>query len=293
MKNSIFQSILKLSILCSLILLLLSSAYAVGVLDPTFGTNGKAEMNLGRSIDANRLTIQPDGKIIALGGLSRELTNNAVTSDIMMFRFNSNGSPDSSFGNGGKVTTALSSLYYFASAIALQSNGKIVITVGIRPSVISNGDFGDFLVARYNPNGTPDTSFGTDGILRLNQGTYNSANAVAIQSDGKIVVAGETSNAAGSIAVFRLNEEDGSVDTSFADNGFLIYRYNIPNYGTTYATPKNLVILPNGRILVGVMATRYDGFVYATYASVLMMLETDEYSLKILAATESLLSLIL
>jgi len=237
MKNFVSQSIVKFSILFSIIFCSPSSVYATGVLDPAFGTNGRVTTSIGDYARAAAVVIQPDGKIVVVGSVNQ----NSTDTDPVIVRYNSDGSLDTSFGNGGIVRTPISPNRDYFLAAALQPDGKIIAVGSTRPLATSNDDF---LAVRYNQNGTLDASFGTNGIVTMNRG---SSNSVAVQSDGKIVVAERGSS------VFRLNADDGSVDKSFADNGFLSYNYELPcsdcnsHAGSGHS---KVVILPNGRILV-------------------------------------------
>ena len=183
---------------------------ADGSPDTTFGTGGKLTTNFGSSHDsATSVAIQSDGKIVAAGYAS--MTN----VDFALVRYNADGSPDTTFGTGGKVTTAIGSSDDFVSQVILQSDGKIVAA-----GWSYNGSKNDFALARYNTNGTPDTSFGTGGIVTTGFGTINdTAASVAIQSDGKIVAAGRSHNGSNlDFALARYNA-DGTLDTTFDGDG--------------------------------------------------------------------------
>ena len=117
---------------------------ADGDLDPTFGTGGRVTYAGG---PANASAIQPDGKIIvAIGG--------NPYSDFVLVRYNRDGSLDTAFGIGGKVTTDFSGQWAWAYALAVQADGKIV-AAGARG--------GGFALARYNQDGSPDATFGVGG----------------------------------------------------------------------------------------------------------------------------------
>lgn len=128
------------------------------------------------------------------------------------------GSPDNTFGTNGKVITPVGTFTDKAQAIAIQTDGKIVVA-GYSQNEIRTSNF---TVARYNINGTLDNTFDGDGKLTTAIGTSNSlAYAIAIQSDGKIVVAGSASNGANDdFAVARYNT-DGSLDNTFDGDGKL------------------------------------------------------------------------
>jgi uncharacterized delta-60 repeat protein len=121
---------------------------------------------------------------------------------------------DPTFGGDGKVTTNFTGSFDGAAAVAIQGDGKVV-------AVGSAGSFdGRFAIARYDTDGSLDPTFGGDGTVRTNfTRDFDAATAVAIQGDGKIVVAGETRRftrvgIAGRFALARY-ETDGSLDTTF------------------------------------------------------------------------------
>ncbi len=181
---------------------------APGDLDPTFSSDGRqtTHFSLGPSsaIDTVR---QPDGKIVAVGRVLRSESPRTIY-DFALARYNPNGSLDTSFSGDGKQMTDFDSPLG-ASAVALQPNGKIV-AVGTAGS-----HFNDFALARYNPNGSLDTSFSGDGKQTTNFGAEDGAGGVALQDDGKIVVVG---GAHDDLALARYNP-NGSLDTSFSGDG--------------------------------------------------------------------------
>ncbi len=169
-----------------------------GTTDSTFGTNGLVVTNLSTSDVGRELVVQSDGKII-VGG-SSEINGNK---DFAVIRYNPDGTLDTNFDSDGIVITPVSGNADEVWGIALQADGKI-IAVGDSDSQIA--------VARYNSNGSLDTSFGTNGIATPAGG---SGQAVKIQSDGKIVVAGRSG---GQFAVIRL-DSSGTLDNSFDSDG--------------------------------------------------------------------------
>ena len=126
------------------------------------------------------------------------------------------GDLDTSFGTGGKVTTAIGSADDTAYSVVLQSDGKI-IAVGQS----DNGANTDFAVVRYNADGSLDTSFDTDGKVTTAIGSSSdNARSVVLQSDGKIILSGYSVGATRDFAVVRYNA-DGSLDTSFGTGGIV------------------------------------------------------------------------
>jgi len=189
-----------------------------GSLDSTFGGSSPAESSTtsGGGIvftnvsddqrdTGNDLVIQPDGKIVVAGTSISADTGNSV---VVLARYNTNGSLDTSFGtNGVAAPTITETDLAFASGIALQTDGKIVVAQA--------RDFfiGFFAVSRYQANGSPDATFGSGGTVTTPIGDFSGAAAVAIQTDGKIVAAGagnvsidfDTAELSADIAVVRYN----------------------------------------------------------------------------------------
>jgi uncharacterized delta-60 repeat protein len=177
------------------------------MLDTTFaGTGSVITGNGGAGGILNGVVVQADGKNVVVG-----YTHNGISNDFVIMRYNTNGSLDSSFGTGGIAIVAVTSAADNAARVALQSDGKIVVC-GTANS--------DFAVVRLNTNGTLDTSFDTDGIVTTPVLTgADIGTDLAIQTDGKIVVAGYASNGVNNdFAVVRYNA-NGSLDTSFDTDG--------------------------------------------------------------------------
>jgi len=216
---------------------------AASDLDPTFGQGGRVTTAFGKGGDfAYALAIQSDGKIVAAG------TVNGL-SDFGLARYNVNGSLDSSFGTGGKVTTSFFGIGAQARAMAMQPDGKIVAAgFAYSPSV-----GGIFALARYNADGSLDSSFGSGGTVTTNlPGDLDEAHAVMIQSDGKIVAAGQTLYMFGNsdFAVTRYNV-DGSLDSSFGSGG----KVTTDLFGGSIESAQAVVIQPDDKIVAaGVVA---------------------------------------
>ena len=181
-----------------------------GIADTSFGTGGIVVTDLGGSEDeALAVAIQRDGKIVVAGH-----SLDGDTSSSVLMRYTAGGALDASFGQGGKVVTAMGG----ASGVAIQSDGKIVVAgVGWR----SGKSKGDLALVRYTARGRPDSSFGSGGKVLTDLGGSDAASAVALQRDGKIVVAGFTGDEnmeSGRFALVRYTA-DGRLDASFGLGG--------------------------------------------------------------------------
>jgi len=153
-----------------------------GTLDTSFGYSGKVIEPIGSGIDIGySLAIQPDGKIL-LGGY--------CDGDFCIARFNSdgtsNGTLDTSFGNSGKVRLAIGSSSDFGQSLVIQPDRKILLG-----GYCHNGSNFDFCIARFNTDGTLDTTFGNGGkvIQPIGSGDDHGY-SLAIQPDGKILLGG-------------------------------------------------------------------------------------------------------
>ncbi|AWA30015.1 hypothetical protein HYN48_07950 [Flavobacterium magnum] len=222
---------------------------ADGVLDSTFGDNGKILLPYGgEHHGANCMLLQTDGKIV-IGGKQE---NNSST-DFAIFRCNPDGSPDNTFGVNGLVVTDFGG-DDGVSDIKLLPDGKI-FAAGI-------GDR-DFALARYNVDGTLDTTFGENGTIKINFGMNNaadysndSASNLSILPDGKLLLAGTTDMEnipeAWHFGIVKLNA-DGTPDAGFGVNGIVTTDFGSIELG------ERISIRPNGNILVSGVYY-YNGF---------------------------------
>ncbi|MFD0373355.1 calcium-binding protein [Streptomyces sp. NPDC059071] len=150
-----------------------------GTLDSTFSGDGMVTADFGGTEFGNAVAIQPDDKIVAAG---------SGGSGVALLRYNADGTPDAGFGTAGRTSVAFPGDGGAANAMALQTDGKIVVAgIADDPGSAEANDFG---VARFTPNGTPDTGFGGDGFVVTGFGDYDEARGVLVQPDGKIVAAG-------------------------------------------------------------------------------------------------------
>ncbi|CAB5166114.1 hypothetical protein D3OALGB2SA_5770 [Olavius algarvensis associated proteobacterium Delta 3] len=268
-----------------------------GNLDPTFGSGGKLRLPFSNVEDgAEGVAIQPDGKIVVAGFRAK----GTVNAEFALARLDTDGSLDTSFGSDGRVDTAFSNLNDAAFGVVLQPDGKIVaaglsettptsnifhfpvatydrngiLRFEVSSPNLSNNDRGqavavqsdgkilvagitgegsgnsDFMLARYNANGSADTTFGGgDGMVATDFDTRDDrAYAVAIQEDGKIVVAGNAlDNTSGQteIAVARYLV-DGTLDPDFDTDGRVMTFVPGSSGDGAFA----VVIQPDGAIMV-------------------------------------------
>ncbi len=197
-----------------------------GTLDNTFGSfgNGLAVGDFnGRADESVYLAIQPDGKILT-GGDSQDY-NTATYSFYSCFRFNTNGSPDTGFGTNGVVEDAAASIYDSYNSLLGQTDGKVT---GV--NFVSNGITAANFANRFKANGTPDSSFGQNGVKQL--GTPTSS--VYFQPDGKFLSVDFST-----YQITRYNT-DGSIDAGFGTGGTI----QTPNAGFP-------AFQPDGKILIG------------------------------------------
>jgi uncharacterized delta-60 repeat protein len=233
---------------------------AAGDLDSAFGTNGKVISDLfGQSEVANAVALQNDGKIVVAGYTS--LPTAPQRADFALARYNSDGSMDVTFGNNGKVVTDFDATHRDqANALAIQSDGKIV-AAGFT-SFIGSNDNTDYALAmaRYNADGTLDSSFGNAGKVVTNISNpsgFNiyyreSINAIAIQNDGRIVATGTAFlNFAQSMDFTTIRYlTDGSIDHSFGTNGKVFTNFINPTPSEPNDSAGEIFIQNNGNIVV-------------------------------------------
>jgi uncharacterized delta-60 repeat protein len=211
-----------------------------GSLDSAFGSGGKVSTKMGAYVEGRAVAIQSDGKILEAGGLN----NNWV-----IVRYNANGTLDTTFGGSGQVSPVFAQQVggdNSATSLALETvNGVTKIVAAGWISIGSTGEDA-FALARLNLDGTLDTTFGTGGEVVTDVTSGDDAIlAAAIQSDGKIVAAGETRpGQTYQFAVARYNL-DGTLDTTF--NGTGVVQTAIGGGPVAEA----VAIQSDGRIIVG------------------------------------------
>jgi uncharacterized delta-60 repeat protein len=151
---------------------------SAGALDTTFSGDGKQTTNFGASDTASSIAMQSDGKIVLAGN-----KDTATKDYFALARYTTTGKLDTTFNGTGKVTTSFAGGDARARDLVIQSNGKIV--------ACGNGS-DNFALARYNSNGALDTTFSTDGKVSVDFGQADRCNAMALQTNGRYVLAGYT-----------------------------------------------------------------------------------------------------
>jgi uncharacterized delta-60 repeat protein len=214
-----------------------AASAAPGDLDPTFGSGGRVGLLTSEEeVLVKGVAVQPDSKVLLAGG---EAPGNTI-----VVRLLANGELDPGFGQNGKVTTVLPGGSE-ARAVAVQPDGKVVV-VGAAKGTLNT----DFLIARYNTDGSPDGSFGGgDGIQIVPVGSaFDEAEAVAIGPGGHILATGRTelagSKEGAGVAVLKAN---GEPDPAFTGTGTLVVKASPDEFDQGAAIAER----PEGRILVG------------------------------------------
>ncbi len=209
-----------------------------GTLDASFGGNGK----LPQVFVPNAANVAPslalllDGKFL-LAGTCVDLGDN----DFCLFRFNVDGSIDSTFASGGSTITPIGSADDRARVMLIQPDGKIVVA-----GTCNNGVDSDFCAARYLPNGALDTSFGSGGkVITAFSNRDDVVNAVVLQPDGKLLLAGYCNNGTTEDVCALRYEINGTLDASFGSIGKLI-----TVVGSGYSGAGAVALQPDGKLLV-------------------------------------------
>ena len=169
-----------------------------GTLDSTFNDDGKGSFSTAILIyndGASRVILQPDGRIVAAGSRSKGDDNYRQEGDFALVRLTANGQLDNSFGQMGWVKTPIGLDASGAADIAYRADGKLVVVGAAEYNTVNSS----FTMAMYNSNGSLDMSFGqaASGIVTTTFGANPSAaNAVMIQPNGYIVLAGSAQSPA-------------------------------------------------------------------------------------------------
>lgn len=219
--------------------------------DRGFGIHGAVATDVqGRSRDrCFELLVQPDRKLVCVG---QSIRRGSESEDVALVRYLSNGRLDQSFGVGGiSLFDSGLGMDDIAASAVLAPDGKIVVA-GVAD--VAGDDRQDFFIARFNSDGSIDSSFGSRGFVTtdgsLKSPDLDWGRAVALQPDGKIVVAGQTSNTGPgdrvAAALLRYNPT-GELDGSFGAQGRLL----VDLARGSVSGANSVLIQPDGKIVIG------------------------------------------
>lgn len=215
-----------------------------GSLDETFGNLGQAITNYPELMVMSSMALQSDGKIIVAGNLY----NSSISiSRFVLVRYDSNGILDTSFGIDGRVITNISDKLDRIASILIQSDGKIIAS----GATSDDATYSDFAMVRYNSDGTLDANFGNNGVVVTSIKAWDYANAITLQNDNEIIIAGAISKEfdlnLGFDYDFGVSKFDkyGVLDATFGNSGSVII-------GTTEANEKafSVNVLSDGKMVL-------------------------------------------
>jgi len=217
-----------------------------GTLDASFGVGGRVITAFSNPVaGALTLALQPDGKIIAAG-----YAFNGTNNDFALVRYHANGSLDTSFGGDGLVMTDFS-VEDEAHGVVVQPDGKI-IAAGYTHGILSDADFA---LVRYNTDGSLDAGFGSNGLVITDfSGDYDFAEALVLQSDGKLIAAGYIESLNSSLYALARYNADGTLDASFGSGGLVTTSFG----DHEYAYGRDMLLQPDGKIVLAGMANDAD-----------------------------------
>jgi uncharacterized delta-60 repeat protein len=215
-----------------------------GTADASFGANGVATVDFGRVVMAQGAALEPDGAIVVGGAVVDPFT---LTYDLAVARLTPEGLADAAFGTGG-LATADVRRYDFGRAVALQADGKVVVagTSSASDLVTGTGSSVDVAVARFTADGVLDVSFGMTGAVAPDVAGSITGAAVAIEPDGRIVVAGNVD-----LGNYRMDfgvelfTAEGALDAAFGADGVAT-----ADFGGDYDHGQTLAVATDGRIVV-------------------------------------------
>ncbi len=221
------------------------------LLDPGFDGDGKVFTQfLPTNNTATNAILQTDGKIVVVGSGSTG-PNSPLTKQAAIIRYNPNGSLDTGFDGDGKVTVVINSSFTSEiKAAARQSDGKIV-AVGIVGSIFPENSVSGFIL-RLNPDGSLDPTFDGDGKRVVSFGQFTEPSDMALQPDGKILLAGRAGGNLPGYLVARFNP-DGSSDAGFGTNS----GFTLTSFSSGSSFFNKMALLADGKIVLTGQAQQF------------------------------------
>lgn len=214
---------------------------ANGILDTSLDNDGKITSAFEKGNDQLvHLLILPDDKFITIGTSAYRQSNNSTYKDIILSRYNADGTLDSSFGISGKMISVFGQNFNYVTTAALQTNGKVIVGNAYYNLTLDN--FFHYELIRYNADGSLDTLFGANGKVIL----AIEPSSILIQPNGKIIVgATDTTNTANAGYNIIRFTADGTLDTSFDTDGIAVV-----SFGNFYYGKMSVLIQPDEKIIV-------------------------------------------
>lgn len=240
----------------------LARFHSNGALDTAFGNEGTVTPKFDATNDeSNILLIQPDNKLITIGTKRNATENGYLFKDIALSRHNSDGSPDTSFGNGGKVVSIFvqNNINKIHQAV-LQPDGKIVIS-NTYYNLYTGDALYHFELIRYTANGAVDMTFGTDGKVTIDAEPAT----MLVQPDGKIITLYVSYDSQNNATLFlKRYNTNGTADSSFGTNG-------VTSLTGVFWAPVTAALQPDGKIVVSYSSPDANG----AYGFTLKRFNTD------------------
>jgi uncharacterized delta-60 repeat protein len=237
-----------------------------GTADAAFGVEGQVSAILPVSFQANALAVQPDGKIVVAGSTGNILFGAEHLIDMTLARFNTDGSLDTGFGNGGVVITDVFNNEDRATAVVILPDGRI-LTGGWAATFGFPLQY-EFVLARYLPDGQRDPSFGVNGLQITDFfGSWDFLKALAVQPDGKIVAVGEVkftpfsipSNFFMSVGLARFHP-DGQLDLAFGEGGKVHTEFFDEVGNQQHSSAQSVALQDDGKIVIAGHTILGNGF---------------------------------
>lgn len=203
-----------------------------GILDTSYNSTGYAQLSVGPQTTMQAVVIQPDSKAVIAGYVLDNPTKSVIA------RYDTTGMLDTSFNSTGYVVANIANGSSI-QAVCLQPDGKIIVGGTAGQGTPS------FFVARYNSDGSVDTSFGIDGIAQVYPGYVSSIHALCIQPDGKILAAGYAWNFNTDVFALARFNSDGTIDEAFGTDGTVTTQIGASSQAQA------MIIQPDGKIILG------------------------------------------